>query len=173
MNTLLQRFVTSRAHPVAILALCIPTVGFLGVRSFVPGVGPRAAAAAIPVTGKGEDMDAGVPAVSAADAGLLAMFAREEVGAGERLAVGISRAAPQVDLPGEVRESADLPAGLTLTSVMRTGGTLLAAMQGRLYREGDRITPQWTVVGIDDRGGTVTLRYTTGELRILKLRERQ
>lgn len=162
---------TSRTHArhtvVALIAFALPALGFLAVRLLVPSATPVVAHAAMDPKVMPAPLPA-LPGVSDADSALMKTFAEAEADAPQRLKTGIG--APQPVIPvGKPRASIELPTGIALTSVMKTPGGAVAVIQGKLYRSGDRVTPEWTVSAIDDKARTAELTHTNGDRRTLAI----
>ncbi|HEX2837658.1 MAG TPA: hypothetical protein VHN77_05980 [Phycisphaerales bacterium] len=159
---------TPARHTVlALIAFALPALGFLVVRMFVPTATPAVAHAAVESQMLPAPLPA-LPGVSDADIALMKTFADAEADAPQRLNAGIG--APQPVIPvGKPRASIDLPTGIALSSVMKAPGGAVAVIQGKLYRTGDRVTPEWTVSAIDDKARTAELTHTNGDRRTLAI----
>lgn len=164
---------TSRAHSrhyvVALFTFALPAVVFLAVRSVMPAARPSEVDAAADLLPSMDPMPVRAP-VTDAERELLATFEQSETHARERVALGLGAVNVQNAPTGPTpRASHDLPTGVALTSVMKTAGGTVAVIQGKLYRVGDRITPEWTLSAIDDKARTATLLHSGGESRTLAI----
>ncbi|MEM9372405.1 MAG: hypothetical protein AAGA55_02065 [Planctomycetota bacterium] len=71
---------------------------------------------------------------------------------------------PDPEIPGEVQVSEPPPSiDARLTAVMPSSRTPLAVINGKPHRIGDAVTPTWTLVSIDGKARTVTLRNSNGQ----------
>lgn len=165
----------TRSKLVWIAALLSPFAAVQGVRLGVAGAGPADAAAA---TAPGAPPPAPVPVPAAVRAPSEAqrraldwIRARDPVA---DLRSPMDHPDPEPDRPGpaatpEAPAPADLtPRQLTLTGLI--GGAdkaPVAAINHRLYRVGDAVSPGWSVAAIDARARSVTLAGPDG--RTLRL----
>ncbi len=160
----------SRHYIFALTTFALPSVCFLAIRWLMPAAQPSYVDAAMdtpvstpegaPVASRGTD----------ADTQLLRKFDESEGGAGQQLSRGLGAVKGLEDSKGPTaRPSRDLPTGIALTSVMKTSGGAVAVIQGRLYRLGDHVTPEWSIRSIDDKALTVTVAHSDGETRTLAI----
>ncbi len=164
---------TTRAALIALGLFCVPTAALLGVRAMAPIAKPKSASAqtAAPAP-DAPDVGQGMH-LAERDAKLMKTFDELESNAKDRLAVGIVPAVPTAKATEKTGPVvAELPSTITLSSVMKSGGVAVAAIQGKLYRQGDRIAPEWTVTAIDDKTGSVTLQHNSGSQRVLTMKVR-
>lgn len=172
MNMHMIRAFANRRVLMAAALFCVPTVAIMGVRVLGPLARPKGAEAQVSApapaaTHTGPDMH-----VSEHDAALMNSFHALEDAAKDRLAVGIATAVPVAQPRDSAPQSTDLPSSITLSSLMKSGGVSVAVMQGKLYRQGDRVTPEWAVAVIDDKAGEVTLQHVNGSQRVLSMKPR-
>ena len=63
-----------------------------------------------------------------------------------------------------------LPSDVTVTSIMMGKDGPVAIIRGKRRVVGQPVAQDWTVSEIDAKGGTVTVRHTRGETKVLNIR---
>lgn len=149
------------------MAFALPAMGIIAVRMIVPVATPPSAYAAADASVTPTPSPV-LPGIGDVDRALMQSFAEAEANAPQRLTLGIGVVRSEAPT-GKRRDSQDLPTGIVLSSVMKVPGGAVAVIQSKLYRVGDKVTPEWTVTAIDDRARTAELTHESGDRRTLSI----
>lgn len=160
---------TSRQYLVALTAFALPTAGLLTLRLLAPATTSADAEVDMNQIDTTETPAAPGFVMLESDRALLRVFEESEVQATQRLGIGLGARTVQDGSQGSTLRGTDLSTGVAVTSVMKTSAGTVAAIQGRLYRVGDRLNPEWSVASIDDGALSVTLVHQNGQTMTLTI----
>lgn len=153
----------------------LPVVGLIAFRLVLPAHGPSQAMAFMPsvpfMTQTVEPRPEPVPADPAL-VRAIAELAEKPFGASPVRAAAIPVILGNTQGSERPATAAQelLPSDVTVTSIMMGKDGPVAIIRGKRRVVGQPVAQDWTVADIDPKGGTVTVRHTRGEIKVLNIR---